>query len=321
MSSDDDSIGSVLSLYTILQQKYSEKNIRIIYTGEAVTRYKIFTDFNKIEWVDDVANHIAETDLLIVLDGSRYFRFSKNPEQLQTVPQKIVIDHHASPADPATLSLIEPTFSSNCELIYQLFIDSVDLTKDLTKDLAGYMLLGILGDTGNFSYVNPSQSQVFLVAKKLIETVDMPIDSFRSRYGGIPKKIFPLLQNLLKNTSYGSADGWPEYQYSFIDREVMVDGNYSDEDMSAASHIYMGQYLPRIEGYLWGFVITPRNDGTSRMSGRALTGGVNVRDFHERLGIGGGHDKASGGYFKNGDVQECLITVLDWIKTNKPAIV
>ncbi len=94
--------------------------------------------------------------------------------------------------------------------------------------------------------------------------------------------------------------------------------------MSAASHIYMGQYLPRVQGYAWGFVITPRIDGSTRMSGRSLATSVNVRDMHERLGIGGGHDRASGGIFKkeNIDVEpkQCIVEVLEWMEHNVPLI-
>lgn len=315
MGPDDDSIGSVMAMHEILSNTYPQKDIRIMYSGPSVDRYGVLARFHQIEFVDDIANHLEGCDLLVVLDVNQYNRISKQPEKLAAIANKIVIDHHASAPDAFTLSYIDTTYSSNAELVYGIFVhdDAV-----LTKTLAESILLGILGDTGNFSYISPAQTNVFLVAKKLVEKVGTSIDAFRSRYGGIPLRIIPILQTLVANMSYTTVDGWPPVQYTYIETQP---GQYSDEDMSAASHIYMGQYLPRVEGYGWGFVLTPRADGAIRISTRALPGTVNVRVMLETMGIGGGHDRASGGSFKDMTVQQSLEKILDWIKTNKPAIV
>jgi nanoRNase/pAp phosphatase (c-di-AMP/oligoRNAs hydrolase) len=319
-SPDDDSIGSVLSVYTIMTARYPSKDIRIVYTGTPVERYAIFKNFEKIEFVTDIAHALSTADLLICLDANQYSRISQQPEELQKIASTVIIDHHASAPDVATLSLILPTFSSNCELIYR----ALDAESILTKPLAEHFLLGILGDTGNFAYVPPSQTAVFSVAKQLVEVVGVSIDSFRSRYGGIPKRIIPLLQELVKNTTYVTVTSWPDVQYSYIDRAILQAGNYSDEDMSAASHIYMGQYIPRVLGYNWGFVITPRADGSARMSSRSLGSSVNVRMLHEMLGIGSGHDRAAGGAFKKQTVdrepKQCIVEVLDWMGHNAPTV-
>jgi len=317
MSPDDDSIGSVLSTYTILSEKYPDKNIRIVYTGQKSSRHSGFYNFEKIEWVDDIAHHLDGVDTLITLDASNFGRFSKFPEKLLTVPVRIGLDHHASVPDEYTLLLHEKEFSSNAELVYRALLeDGV-----VSKHVAEHILLGILGDTGNFAFLSPEQGEVLVLTKILIETVGVSIGEFRARYGGIPLRIIPLLQELVKNTTYGEVSGWPPFQYTQIAREVAFQGDYSDEDISAASAIYIGQYLTRVEGYVWGFVITPRSDGGCRMSSRSLPGSVNVRDLHERLGIGSGHDRAAGGAFKEiSNPSECINRVLDWMKENTPLL-
>ncbi len=314
-SPDDDSIASVLSVYTILSKKYPAKDIRIVYTGERSDRHSIFLNFEHIEWVDDVANHLEGTDLLVILDVNRLVRISKTPEVITSlkIPHMVAIDHHGTAPDPMTLTMVDPSFSSNAELIYR----ALDAESVLTKELAELFLLGILGDTGNFSHLSPQQTDVFLIAKVLIEKIGVSIDKFRSQYGGIPRRIIPLLQELVQHTDYVSIEGWPPMQYTYIQGR----GEYSDEDMSAASHIYMGQYLPRVEGYPWGVVVTPRSDGSIRISARSLPGGVNVRDLFEQMSIGGGHDRAAGAYMKDVDPEKGLQTLMEWIKTHKPAIV
>lgn len=315
-SPDDDSIGSVLFVYTFLTEHFPEKSIRIIYTGACVDRYKIFPRFEKIEWVQDVVEYLEGVDTLVTVDASNFRRFSTMPERLAGVPLRIGFDHHASVSDDYTLLLHRKEYSSNTELL----VRALCAEETPSRDLAEYALLGILGDTGNFAYVSPGQSEVFVLAKQLVDIIGMPIEQFRSRYGGIPLRIIPLLQSLVSHTTYIEIPGWPPMQYSFVDRKVKEEGGYSDEDMSAASHIYMGQYLTRVEGYGWGIVVTPRSDGGCRQSGRSLPTSVNVRDFHEKLGIGSGHDRAAGGYVAEPEPTVWIKHVLEWMAGNKPMI-
>lgn len=325
MSPDDDSIGSVLAAREFLVTRYPQKEVRIIYTGTPVSRYAVFDDFDCIEWVDDITYHVAGVELLLVLDVSHLGRVSKSEDlsSLRSIPTIVSIDHHKTAPDEATtLAHIDPALTSNAELFYRVF--ETELV--LTKKLASYILCGILGDTGNFSFVPPEQaSNVFSLASRLVETAGVGIDQFRSQYGGIPKSILPLLQQLVANTAYKEVPGWPTVQYSWVDRTTGESGQFTDEDMSAASHIYIGQYLPRVEGQPWGFVATPRSDGGVRVSGRSLPGSVNVRDMFESMGIGGGHDRASGANFPaiKGEPMESSVVVeklFAWMRDNSPIL-
>lgn len=312
LSPDDDSIGSVLLMHKILIDKYPKKTIRVIYSGQRIDRYSIFKNFEIIEWVDDIVENLDGVDMILTLDASNWRRFSKFGEKLTSIPIKVGVDHHASLPDEYTLLFKDETASSNTELLYRLFVEG----QEYSKEIAEYILLGLHGDTGGFAYIGPDKTSVFILVKDLIEKVGMSIDLFRSRYMGIPHRVIPLLQELVKNTTYKTIGSWPPVQFTFIE-EIK---DYSDEDMSAASHIYMSQYLPRVEGYSWGFVITPRTDNTCRMSGRSLSGSVDVRIFHEQLGIGSGHIRASGGYFKEIDPKICLEKVVEFMKNNKPVL-
>lgn len=319
-SPDDDSIASVLSTYTILKAKYTDKDIRIVYTGPMVDRYNVFHHFSQIEWVDDIAYHLDGTDLLIVLDVNNLKRVSNAAEKIQ-VSNTICIDHHASAPDTFTLSLIDSNYSSNSELVYH----ALEVQTIVTPDLAKLFLLGILGDTGNLTHIAPHQAEVFAVVQQLVVAADVRIDSFLSEFRMMDKSVVPLLQEFVKNTTYIDIEGWPSMQYSFISRDFAAAHAVSDEEMSAASHIYMGQYLPRIKGQPWGVVFSPRSDGGVRMSSRSLAGSVNVRLLCESMGIGGGHDRASGANFKHVDgsameVADAIDTLFKYMQNNKPVL-
>lgn len=320
-SPDEDSIASVLSVYDILTTKYPDKKIRIIYSGKTVERLNSFKNYDKIEFVPDMSEYLEGVDLVIMLDGSQFGRFSKQPEKLKRVPKTICIDHHSSPADEFTHSLICPTSSSCAEVVYHLLC--ADLV--VSKELAELFMLGILGDTGNFTYLKPHQTETLSTAKKLLEIGKIEIQEFQSRYRTISQRSFAVIAELIKNTKYGKAKGWPNFQYTYIEREFKKENNYTDNEVSEASHIYMGSYLRTIDSYPWGFILTPKSNGDYSLSGRSLPGSVSVRDMFERMTLGGGHDRASGATFKKIDkditMQEGLKIVLTWIKANKPKLI
>lgn len=260
---------------------------------------------------------LNHTDLLIVLDGSQFGRFSKQPENLKTVPVTICIDHHASPIDEFTLSLVLPAYSSCTEVIYLALCQEIVVS----KKLAEIFLMGILGDTGNFTYIKPHQTETLATAKKLLEISKIEIQEFQSRYRTISQRSFLVIQELIKNTQYSCVDEWPNFQYSYIDTEFTESGHYTDSEISEGCHIYMSNYLRMITGYGWGFVITPKANGDCSISSRSLPKSVSVRDMLERMKIGGGHDRASGGKFKDQkDTKICIEQVLSWIAINSPVL-
>jgi len=321
ISPDDDSIASVLAMYRLLSDRYLDKSVRMIYTGESVKRYGYFQSFDRIEFVDDVADHFKDVDLLIGLDGSQYSRFTENSTRLEkSTDRTICIDHHSSPIDEFDLSLVDAQAPATAFIIYQLFYKDSNVDKSLAETL----LLGILGDTGNFAYLKPHQIETLLTAKRLIEAGQVEIQEFQSKYRTISRRVFDLIREFIKNTKYYQVEGWPDFQASQVTRDVIQPEEYSDNEISEANHIYMAHYLRVIEGCRWGFVITPKSDGTCGISLRSLPGSVNVRGLVERMGIGGGHDRAAGGTFevkeddKPREVKECLEEVLSWMKKNEP---
>ncbi len=313
---DDDSLASALSVYEIISQKYQGKNTRILFSGEPDSRYKDFKHFNHVEFVSDIADFVDNAELLIMLDGNKFSRFSHKPEILGKIKKTICIDHHASQSDTFSLSLMVHQCSSCVEIVYRSFF--TDYLID--KSLADIFLLGILGDTGNFTYLKPSQSDILLIVKKLIDISQEEIQGFLSKYQSISKKVFETVKELIKNNEYVSTPGWPDFQYSYIKRSFIKANKLQTSEIVEASYLYSAQYIRKIENYSWGFVFTPNQNGDVNISCRSLPGSVNVRILMEKMGIGGGHDRASGGTFAKKDkpleVDSCIKQTLDWLRSN-----
>lgn len=317
---DEDSIASVLSVFALITAKYPRKSVRIIYSGDPDQRYQVFENFSKIEFVKDLADHLENTDLLIMLDGNNYSRFSPKPEVLKAISKTICIDHHTSPADKFTLGLVATQYPACTEIIFRsLFTDF-----PLEKPLAEIFLLGILGDTGNFTYLKPHQSETLALAQKLLEISQVEIQEFQSKFRTISKKIFMIIQELIKNTRYASSANWPNFQYSFIERSFASVNHFTDNEIHEAGFLYATAYLRTVEENTWGFVFTPKNNGDVYVTCRSLPKSVNVSDLMVRMGIGGGLDRASGGTFSKInqplEVAPCIEQILSWLKANNPVL-
>ena len=344
VSADEDAIASILAAYRLLTDKYPMKDIQIIHSGEPNKRFQSFQNFDKIQFVPDLSDHLDKFDLLVLLDGSNYHRFTPKPEKIKEFQGKtICIDHHSSPADEFDLALISPHIPSTAEIIYLAFylpaealasglrsrsyfggVGKEGRDASVDKPLAEILLLGILGDTGNFTYLKPDQTNTFLTAKRLVEEGGIEIASLQSRYRTIGPKILTALGELIKNTTYHKLDNWPDFQTSFLDREFVSKNNLTDREIGEAAEIYTTFFIRSIVGYKWGFTIRPKSNGECNVSMRSLPGSVNVRELAERMGIGGGHDRAAGGTFRESgkilEAEECLEKVLVWMKENKLVI-
>lgn len=316
---DDDSISSVLSIYQILTNKYSDKNIRIIYSGDFNKRWSYFKNFEKIEIVDDIASLSEEFGLIICLDAAQYSRVSDLPDKLRnSQAKKICIDHHSSKVDDFDLIYLKPGTSSTAEHIFTLFCPQ---NLKIDKRLAETLLLGILGDTGVFRWVGPEKAEIMDIAKKLIVDSEVEIESLLSKYQGYSEAAFGVMKECMKNVQLYSVNEWPRFIATFVSRKFQEENDYSDEEINEAVHVFIDTYARAIKGISWGAVFSPVSTGIVKASLRSMANSTNVRLIAEGMGLGGGHDAASGMKFKpEGDEklepEECLNKFLQWLKDN-----
>lgn len=323
MSPDDDAIGSTLALKHLLSKLYPTKKIDIAFSGYPSDRFACFEGYNLIQFNQDITLDIKNYQLLICLDGGQYSRFTLKPELLKSFNfPKICIDHHGTETDIFSLAVQVTNSTSTSELIYKMASKKIGLDMQLCETV----LLGLLGDTGTFNYIKPDQYHIFDIVKKILTFSQINIQEFKSRYMMINPESFEVIRELMKNSQFLTIKGWPDFQISFLTRDYISETKYSDSQISEGSDIFVGQYLRLIKGHNWGFVIRPHSDGSCRLSLRSLPGSVNVRDLVEKMGIGGGHDRASGGKLQFTDEPildpiKALKIMTDWMQKNKPVLV
>lgn len=317
-SPDDDSISSVLAVYYYLIEilKIDKDKVKIIYTGEKNEKWSSLKYFENIEFVDDIFNYSTDNDLLILLDGGGYKRFSRKDEMLNFSGKTICIDHHPVPSNQFDLHLVAKQYTSTSEIIYRLFYQNIT---SLEKDLCEIILLGLIGDTGSFRYVNKSNCGVYGIAERLISDGDINMDAFSNRFQKISKRIYQLLIKIMSNSEIKSIKNWPDFVFGTVDINYCIENMYTDNEISEASSLFTS-YLRSVENVDWGMIITPRlHDNTHSVSFRSSPGSVVTREIGEKMGIGGGHDRASGGKLLTNNTKKAAKSIFDWMKKNKPS--
>jgi phosphoesterase RecJ-like protein len=160
---DPDSIGSVLAMTNIL--KKLGKNVTPI-IGDTNYPNSLLSLPNH-EWIqpkDYTQINPNDFDLFIILDSSSPTQITQLaevifPDNMNTV----VIDHHPTNNGFGKSNLIEPTYSSTCQILYDLF---TLWGVEIDPNSAICLFIGLFADTGGFKYLN-STPEVLEMASKL----------------------------------------------------------------------------------------------------------------------------------------------------------
>lgn len=194
----------------------------------------------------------------------------------------VLIDHHPDISLQGDIVMIDPKYSSSCELIYLFF---THIQARISKDVATALLTGILFDTGNFQHSSVSP-QVMDIASRLMK-LGAPLTK-------ISNTIFTN-----KNVSAMKLWGKALEKAKFVPQSgllVTAVTQYDIDECEATSDdIYqVASILSTVPEARYALVLSERDTETVRGSLRASEHhGVDVSAIAHGLG-GGGHKLASG---------------------------
>ena len=89
----------------------------------------------------------------------------------QSHAKKILIDHHLSPEAFADVTISHPEISSSSELVFRL-ICRMGFFQNITKACAESIYVGMMTDTGNFSYASQSPEIYHIISELLSKGID-----------------------------------------------------------------------------------------------------------------------------------------------------
>ena len=291
---DGDAVGSVFGLYLALRSM--GKDVHVIMPKYS-DRFKFLEEINEAE--DSV--EIEKYDLCIVLDCSSLDRIAMCKEDYVKASQQLVIDHHINSKIEADLMVINSKSPATCEIVYE-FLTSQNVT--ITKDIAKYLYMGIVTDTGSFNYSNTT-SNTHKIAAELIDTgIDfayickMVNDTMKEAR----LKLIAYVINNIETFKNGKI------KYAKVTSDTLDRFGITEEDAEGIVN-----YLRCIEGVDIGVYARGLKDGTYKVSMRS-NGKVDVSAAAIKLG-GGGHVNAAG-FTVNEEIDNVIDEIIEIVGVN-----
>ncbi len=124
---------------------------------------------------EQAAKVIAEAELIFCLDFHSISRLDALGDEVQrnTTAKRILMDHHLNPAEQFDIMFSHPESSSTSYLVYCI-IAALWGEKSITKEQAEVLYVGMMTDTGNFSF-STLTPDLFRAVAVLSETgIDIP---------------------------------------------------------------------------------------------------------------------------------------------------
>ena len=303
---DGDAIGSSLALYHFLSSLGI--NSRVLIPNELPSFLQWMPGIEQA--VVYVANPdlgkemITSADLIFCMDYNALNRVKLFTEELRSSQAtRILIDHHVQPENEFDLVFSVIGVSSTSELLYQI-IDEAAFDTFITKEMAECFFVGIMTDTGSFSFAC-NRPETFQIAANLIKT-GMDVERVhRMVYDTYSESRMRLLGQCLGT----NLKVLPEYAtaYIWLTKEDLEHYDYQQGDTEGVVN-----YALSIQNVAVAALFTERGDRI-RVSLRSK-GDFSVNEFARAHFNGGGHRNAAGG-----DIFKTMPDALYWFESLLPA--
>lgn len=124
---------------------------------------------------EKAAAAVAEADILFSMDFNAISRLESLSDMIaaNTSAKRVLIDHHLSPQEPFDVQFSHPDSSSTAFIVYSL-AERLFGPQAITREMAECLYVGMMTDTGNFSY-STLTPDLFRSVAVLAETgIDIP---------------------------------------------------------------------------------------------------------------------------------------------------
>lgn len=286
VSPDGDALGSTLALSGLLKNKGCDTTV--IYPTAFGSSFNILAGAQEAI----IAKHEPERSHQAIADAEVIFCMDFNePKRLENVADevlasnafKVMIDHHLHPAAYTDLTFSYPEISSTSLLVFHL-MKELGWESLMTKGIAESIFVGMMTDTGNFSY-NSEDPHLYTTISALLKygiekdritsdiTRSYSIDKIRLNAHLLDKNLtfYPELKTAIITVTSREKN---EYNYQVGDIEGLVN------EPLAAKDIEFSILLHEMSKY-------------TKISLRSK-GDFPSNEFARRFFNGGGHKNASG---------------------------
>jgi len=276
---DGDSIGSQIAL--ALGLKKMDKDFFIYNEDPPTDRY---SRFKRINLINTKKQDFSE-DVTFIIDSASLERIGRIKNEIDYEKPIINLDHHVSNEKFGDINIIKPYYSSTAEIIYEL----LNKLTEIDKEIATYIYIGILTDTGSFRYPNTT-SHSLRVASKLVNYGVVASQVSEFIWFTDPPARIKLLGDVLQNITLHD-----KFSIMFVTREMLINRGAKEEDTNE-----FVDYGLTIENVKATAMIKEREGGILKVSLRSKND-VSIQELAAEYG-GGGHKTAAGFTYK-GDLK------------------
>lgn len=166
---DGDTLGASLALYHFLVSLGQKADVLVPNDPPAFLKWMPGCDkFIIYQQQPDRGDQlISEAEIIFFVDfnGSSRVKFFSD-KLLNASATKVLIDHHPQPENEFDLLISDTDVSSTSELMYSL-LEAAGYEGSITKEMAECFFVGIMTDTGSYSY-SCNRAETFDITAKLI---------------------------------------------------------------------------------------------------------------------------------------------------------
>ncbi|MFA7209636.1 MAG: bifunctional oligoribonuclease/PAP phosphatase NrnA [Parcubacteria group bacterium] len=193
-----------------------------------------------------------------------------------------ILDHHPDISLKGDITIIDATYSSVCEIIYDFFAFN---KIDINRKMATFLMLGLMSDTGSFQHSNTT-SKVMGIASQLMKK-GAPISKIvETTFANKNISTLKLWGKAFEKAKINPDNGMI---ISVLTQKDLEECEAGTEDIAQVSSI-----LNTVPGTKFALILSERENGTIKGSLRSEEyKGVDVSKIAAQFG-GGGHKLASG---------------------------
>jgi phosphoesterase RecJ-like protein len=277
---DGDALGSLLAMHYVLGALGKDS---VMFLSAKEFPLPVEYRFLPLEEVFHEPPADVVDRILIFLDCGNADR---NPADfLQRDGARVInIDHHHDNTNFGDLNLVDVDASSTAEILYDLVRL---LGVELTPEVATALYVGLVTDTGRFSYENVDAGAHRMAAALIEAGVDVS-DTYQRLYERVPEEKLRLVSRSLEKIQR-FEDG----------KLTLTDISSSDYEETGASEVLTEgiiDYLRSLEGTRVAAVVRDKRHGdrhARKVSLRSTDGTIDVSAIAREHG-GGGHPRAAG---------------------------
>jgi phosphoesterase RecJ-like protein len=273
---DSDTIGAVLALREHLKNK--GKNVDI-------ACFDPFPDYLKTLSPDrfNFPDHLDISKYKLIIAADSVERgYQKILEKISENQVTALIDHHPDITIKGDINIIDPNYSSVCEIIYDFFESS---GVEINRPIATYLLMGILWDTGMFQNSNTTP-RVMEIASALMKKGAPLSKIVQTSFTNKNISTLKLWGRAFEKARINSKNGMI---VSVLTKKELEECGAGTEDIAQVAGI-----LNTVPGTKFSLILSERDQDIIKGSLRSeVYKGVDVSKIAATFG-GGGHKLASG---------------------------